>query len=133
MVDRWRAECRARSSSGDLVGRNAVTTLRWLVIAGPTASGKSALSLDVAERLGGEIVNADSRQIYRYMDIGTDKPTIEQRKGIPHHMIDLVEPDEPYTLALYQEGATRVIEEIHGRRSTHRVRHPATAPAARRH
>src|SRR2546423_13022933 len=79
---------------------------------GPTAVGKSALAIELCQAVGGEIVTADSRQVYRYMDIGTDKPTLEQRRVTPHHMIDLVDPDEPYTLALYQEGATRVIDEI---------------------
>jgi tRNA dimethylallyltransferase len=82
---------------------------------GPTAVGKSALAIELCQAIGGEIVTADSRQVYRHMDIGTDKPTVEQRRGIPHHMIDLVDPDEPYTLALYQEGATQVIEQIHAR------------------
>ncbi len=79
---------------------------------GPTAVGKSALAIELCQAIGGEIVTADSRQVYRYMDIGTDKPTLGQRKGVPHHMIDLVDPDESFTLALYQEGANRVIEEI---------------------
>src|SRR5437867_8667035 len=79
---------------------------------GPTAVGKSTLAIELCQAIGGEIVTADSRQVYRYMDIGTDKPTLEQRKGVQHHMIDLVDPDEPFTLALYQEGAVRVINEI---------------------
>jgi tRNA dimethylallyltransferase len=80
-----------------------------LVITGPTAVGKSALAITLCEEFGGEIVTADSRQVYRLMDIGTDKPRPEDLARVPHHMIDLVGPDEPYTLAMYQDGATHVI------------------------
>jgi tRNA dimethylallyltransferase len=66
----------------------------------------------VCEELGGEIVSADSRQVYRYMDIGTDKPGATERAHVPHHMIDLVNPDESYTLALYQQQAYQVIDDI---------------------
>jgi tRNA dimethylallyltransferase len=83
-----------------------------ITIFGPTAVGKSALAILLAEVIGGEIVTADSRQVYRRMDIGTDKPSPEDQARVSHHMIDLVEPDEPYTLAMYQQGATQVIEEI---------------------
>ena len=65
-----------------------------IVITGPTASGKTALSIALAERLGGEIVGADSMQIYKYMDIGTAKPTGEEKRGVPHHVIDCVSPFE---------------------------------------
>jgi tRNA dimethylallyltransferase len=83
-----------------------------VAIFGPTASGKSALALSVCETLGGEIITADSRQVYRYMNIGTDKPGAEEQARVPHHMIDLVDPDEPYTLAIYQQGAYEAIERI---------------------
>ncbi|HKP51590.1 MAG TPA: tRNA (adenosine(37)-N6)-dimethylallyltransferase MiaA [Chloroflexia bacterium] len=83
-----------------------------IALVGQTATGKSALAIKLCQAIGGEIVTADSRQVYRYMDIGTDKPPIEERGGVPHHMIDLVDPDEPYTLALYQSGAYQVIEDI---------------------
>lgn len=86
-----------------------------IAIVGQTATGKSALALRICEEVGGEIVTADSRQVYRYMDIGTDKPSPEVQASVPHHMIDLVDPDEPYTLALYQSGAFRTIEEIAAR------------------
>jgi tRNA dimethylallyltransferase len=115
MVDRWRAGCRARSSSGDSAGKSAVTTLRWLVIAGPTASGKSALSLEVAERFAGEIVNADSRQIYRYMDIGTAKPSAGDRRRAPHHLFDVVTPDERFDAARYRNLARPTVEAIAAR------------------
>lgn len=83
-----------------------------ITIFGPTATGKSALAVEVSLAFGGEVITADSRQVYRYMDIGTDKPTVEQRRGIPHHMIDLVDPDEPFTLAMYQNGARAVIQQV---------------------
>jgi tRNA dimethylallyltransferase len=86
-----------------------------LVIVGPTASGKSVLALEVAQRHGGEIVSADSRTVYRWMDIGTAKPTPAERARVPHHLLDVVDPDEPYTLAQYQEQALGAIERIHGR------------------
>lgn len=86
-----------------------------VAIVGPTASGKSALALRLCEAVSGEIVTADSRQVYRFMNIGTDKPTQEERARVPHHMIDLVDPDEPYTLATYQEQAYGVIADITAR------------------
>ena len=68
-----------------------------LCITGPTASGKSALAVRLAQLLGGEVVSCDSMQIYRGMDIGTAKPTAEEMCGVPHHMIDIVSPDEDYS------------------------------------
>ena len=76
---------------------------RVLAIVGPTAAGKSALALDVAKALDAEIVSVDSMQIYRGMDIGTDKPTAEMGAEVPHHLIDLLEPDHPLTVSEYQE------------------------------
>ena len=70
-----------------------------LAVVGPTASGKSALALELCKRLGGEIVSCDSMQIYRGMDIGTAKPSLEERRGIPHHLIDIVSPDEDFSCA----------------------------------
>jgi len=89
-------------------------TVRPLVVAivGPTASGKTALSLAIGERLNAEIVACDSRTIYRYMDIGTAKPSDEERARIPHHMLDVVDPDQVYTVAQYKEDGTRAIESI---------------------
>jgi tRNA dimethylallyltransferase len=86
-----------------------------LVLAGPTATGKTGLAIALARRLGGEIVSADSRQIYRGMDIGTAKPTPEQRALAPHHLLDVVTPDESYTLAQYQADAQAAIAAIHAR------------------
>lgn len=91
-------------------------TARPLVaIVGPTAVGKTALSIVVAQQLDGEIVSADSRQIYRGMDIGTDKPTPEQRQLVPHHLLDVVDPDQVFTLAQYQRAAYDAIADIHRR------------------
>ncbi|HHU49026.1 MAG: tRNA (adenosine(37)-N6)-dimethylallyltransferase MiaA [Caldicoprobacterales bacterium] len=86
-----------------------------IVITGPTASGKTDLAIQTAKRLNGEIISADSMQIYRYMNIGTAKPTIEERQGIPHHMIDIIDPDEEYNVALFQKHANVLIREIAGR------------------
>lgn len=83
-----------------------------IVIAGPTASGKTELALRLAEKTGGEIVSADSMQIYKFMNIGTAKPTREEMRGIPHHMIDAVYPDESYSVALYKENAEKCIRNI---------------------
>jgi tRNA dimethylallyltransferase len=84
-----------------------------VVLLGPTASGKTALSVDLAHSLNGEIVSADSRQIYRYMDIGTAKPGPAERAAVPHHLIDIVTPDQPFTLAEYQREAYRAINGVH--------------------
>ncbi|MFW6202440.1 MAG: tRNA (adenosine(37)-N6)-dimethylallyltransferase MiaA [Gemmatimonadota bacterium] len=86
-----------------------------LVVTGPTASGKTALSLDVAERLDGEIISMDSRQVYRGMDIGTAKATREERRRVPHHGLDIVDPDERYSAGRFARDARRWIEEIRGR------------------
>lgn len=89
-----------------------------LVITGPTATGKTALSLDVAERLDGEIISMDSRQVYRGMDIGTAKVTPDQRARVPHHGLDLVDPDERYSAGQFARDARRWIEEIRARGHT---------------
>ena len=86
-----------------------------LAVLGPTASGKSALALALAERHGGEIVNCDATAVYRGFDIGTDKLAPEQRRGIPHHLIDIADPIEVYTAARFASDAERVIRDIHGR------------------
>jgi len=88
---------------------------RVLVICGPTASGKSALALRLAEKLDAEIVNADSMQIYRGMDIGTAKPTTEERANIPHHLIDIVDPDQPFSAADFASAADAAISDIGSR------------------
>jgi tRNA dimethylallyltransferase len=86
-----------------------------IAIVGPTASGKSALAIRVAERLGGEIVSADSRQVYRGMDIGTAKPTAEERARIPHHLIDVVDPGERYDVLRYQRDGQLALTQIRAR------------------
>lgn len=83
-----------------------------LIIAGPTAAGKTAASILLARELGAEIVNADSMQIYRGMDIGTAKPTKEERKAVYHHMMDIVEPDQPYSVGDYLRDARSAIDGI---------------------
>jgi tRNA dimethylallyltransferase len=83
-----------------------------VVICGPTATGKSDTAVRIAERMDGEIVSADSMLVYRGMDIGTAKPTPSQMHGISHHLIDIVEPDQEYNAALYQEQARAVIADI---------------------
>ncbi len=87
-----------------------------LVIVGPTAIGKTALSLRLAQDFAGEIVSADSRQVYRGLDIGADKPTARQRALAPHHLLDVVDPDEVLSLAQFQELAYRAIDSIQARR-----------------
>jgi tRNA dimethylallyltransferase len=86
-----------------------------LAVLGPTASGKSALGLMLAERLGGEIISCDSTAVYRGFDIGTDKVPVEQRRGIPHHLIDIAGPTEVYTAAQFAHDAAAVIRDIHQR------------------
>lgn len=86
-----------------------------VAIVGATAVGKTATALRVAEELGGEIVSADSRLFYRGMDIGTAKPSIEELARVPHHLIDVAAPDESWSLAVFQEAAQKVINEIAGR------------------
>lgn len=86
-----------------------------LVITGPTASGKSSLALELASRLGGEIVSADSAQVYRGMDIGTAKPDAETQSVVKHHLIDIRHPEEPYSAADFRSDALRVVAEIQSR------------------
>lgn len=86
-----------------------------VVILGATAVGKTELSLDLAATFDGEIVGADSRQLYRGMDIGTAKPTPEELARAPHHLIDIVDPDTPFTVAEYQRLAYATIDAVHGR------------------
>ena len=83
-----------------------------IVICGPTASGKTALSIELAKKINGEIISCDSMQIYKYMDIGTAKPTLEEQKEVKHHLIDFVEPNQRYSVAEYKKDAEKSIEEI---------------------
>src|SRR5688572_20539876 len=86
-----------------------------VAILGPTATGKSALGIALAERLDGEIVNCDSTAVYRGFDIGTDKVPVSEQRGIPHHLIDIVEPTAEYTAADYARDAARVVADVHAR------------------
>ena len=83
-----------------------------IVITGPTASGKTWLAVELARRYNGEVVSADSMQIYRRMDIGTAKPTAEEMGGIPHHMIDVADPEEDFSVARYVDMAARCVEDV---------------------
>ena len=83
-----------------------------VVIAGPTGVGKSALALEIAERMSMEIVCADSRQVYRYLDIGTGKPTVEERARVPHHLVDYIDPDQPYSVARYRDDGDIVLADL---------------------
>jgi tRNA dimethylallyltransferase len=88
---------------------------RLIAVLGPTATGKSTLGIVLAERFGGEVVSCDSTAVYRGFDIGTDKVPLAQRRGIPHHMIDVADPREEYSAARYAREAAEVIREISGR------------------
>ena len=102
-----------------MAGRTNTEAKPLLAIVGPTASGKTEAALEVARALGAEIVSVDSATVYRGMDVGTAKPTVEQRVSVPHHLIDVVEPSESFTVARYQELARRAIDDIRSR--GHRV------------
>lgn len=87
-----------------------------IVICGPTASGKTKLGIEVANKVNGEIVSADSMQIYKYMDIGTAKPTKEERKEAVHHLVDFVEPNKRYSVSDFKKDATNIIKDILNRK-----------------
>src|SRR5262245_8772897 len=108
---RARNTCRTWRASSSL----GPVPLNVLAVLGPTASGKSALGLALAERYDGEIINCDSTAVYRGFDIGTDKLSMTQRRGIPHHLIDIADPTEVYTAAQFARDAESVIRGIHGR------------------
>ncbi len=89
-----------------------------ICIAGPTASGKTALAVEIAKLTGGEVVSCDSMQVYRRMDIGTAKPTEEERQGIPHHMLDVAEPEEDFSVSRYCAMAAPIVDDIISRGKT---------------
>lgn len=89
-----------------------------ICIAGPTASGKTALAVELAKEFGGEVVSCDSMQVYKRMDIGTAKPTPEEMQGIPHHMIDVAEPWEDFSVSRYCEMASAIVDDIVARGKT---------------
>ena len=86
---------------------------RIIVLLGPTGVGKSKLAIELAEDFEGEIISADSMQVYRYMDIGTAKPTIDERRRVPHYLLDVVTPDQPFHAALYRALGRRTIADLH--------------------
>lgn len=86
-----------------------------VILTGPTAVGKTALSIALAKELGGEIISADSMQVYRYMDIGSAKVTADEMQGVPHHLIDVLDPQEPFNVTRFQAMAKKAMEEIDGR------------------
>jgi tRNA dimethylallyltransferase len=86
-----------------------------IIIVGPTGVGKSEIAVELAEEIGGEIINADSQQVYRHMDIGTAKPSAVDRERVPHHLIDVVDPDEEFDVAIFRRLALRSIDDV-GRR-----------------
>ena len=91
---------------------------RIICVAGPTASGKTALAVELAKEFNGEVISCDSMQIYRRMDIGTAKPTKEEMQGIPHHMLDICEPTEDFSVSRYCEMATPILDDILARGKT---------------
>lgn len=91
---------------------------RIICVVGPTASGKTALAVALAQALNGEVISCDSMQLYRQMDIGTAKPTAEEMKGIPHHMIDILDPAEDYSVGRYVEDADSVLQNVLARGKT---------------
>ncbi|HYV02514.1 MAG TPA: isopentenyl transferase family protein, partial [Actinomycetota bacterium] len=87
----------------------------FLALVGPTASGKSEAAMALTRRLGAEIVSVDSMLVYRGMDVGTAKPTAAERTGISHHLVDVAEPEEPFSVARYQQLARAVVESVDAR------------------
>jgi tRNA dimethylallyltransferase len=92
-----------------------IERLKLVVVAGPTAVGKTALSIELARQFSGEVINADSRYLYHGFDIGVDKPTLAERQGIPHHLIDILTPADEMSLARYQDLANETIKDVAGR------------------
>ncbi|MBI5348191.1 MAG: tRNA (adenosine(37)-N6)-dimethylallyltransferase MiaA [Chloroflexi bacterium] len=97
--------------------RSPITNYQLLFIVGPTAVGKSSLAIELAERINGEIISADSRYLYRGMDIGTAKPSLADRARVPHHLIDVADPDHPWSLAEYVQACKQLISEINERKN----------------
>lgn len=89
-----------------------------IAVVGATASGKTAYAVNLAKQINGEIISADSRLVYKGLDIGTAKPTLNEREGIPHHMIDVVEPEVDYSVGIYSQTAGNIIDEIISRGKT---------------
>jgi len=100
------------------MNKTSSNKIKVIAIVGATASGKTAYSIELAKQIGGEIISADSRLVYKGFDIGTAKPSAAEREGIPHHMIDIVEPEFDYSAGLYQQQAKEKIYEISSRGKT---------------
>lgn len=98
-----------------------------VAVVGPTASGKTALAVELAKALNGEVLSFDSMQLYKGMDVATAKPTADEMQGIPHHLIDVVDPSKTYSVARFQEDAARIIADI---RSRGRTSSSSAAPAS---
>lgn len=111
------------TTTQQIPGKNTAdnSPMTVIVITGPTASGKSALAVEVAQRLGCEIISADSRQIYRHMPIVTAVPTAEERSRVPHHLVEILELDEYYSAARFEEDALRLIADMQQRGLQHCV------------
>jgi tRNA dimethylallyltransferase len=89
-----------------------MTKNKLIILAGPTASGKTSVSIDLAKRIGGEIISADSMQVYKYMDVGTAKISVEEMQGVKHHLIDVLDPNEDFNIVKFQNMVKSSIEEI---------------------
>lgn len=100
--------------NSQFIRHNSQAARPLVVLVGPTAVGKSGIAIEVAKALGTEVLTADSRQVYRGMDIGTDKPTLAERQGVPHRLIDLVEPDQPFNVGEFRRQALAEIARLHG-------------------
>ncbi len=85
---------------------------KLIVLTGPTAVGKSKLSIELAKKIGGEIISADSMQVYKYMDIGTDKISKEKMEGVPHHLIDFLDPHEDFNVFTFQKLSKKAIKSM---------------------
>ena len=89
-----------------------MTKNKLIILAGPTASGKTSVSIDLAKGIGGEIISADSMQVYKYMDVGTAKISVEEMQGVKHHLIDVLDPKEDFNIVKFQNMVKSSIEEI---------------------
>jgi len=99
-----------------LAGRDYLNNkIKLITVVGPTASGKTRLGVELAKRYGGEVISADSMQIYKGMQIATAKPTVEEMQGIPHHLMDFLEPNQTYSVAMFVDDAKKCIEDISSR------------------
>ena len=106
---------RAKSASGGEDGKHKFIVI---VIVGPTCSGKTNLSLKLTQLIPSEVISADSRQFYKYLDIGTAKPSKEQLQKVPHHFIDFLDPSENYDVSLFEKDAEKIIDQIHKKNKT---------------